>query len=437
VTAGRSRLSSRHRVLLLAASLALPVAPAAGQATPPVQPAPAPTSQTDADDATRLVFTNGRPTLRIGTFADIQLRGRLETTSRRPDSDVGLDATGLQWRTRRLQVEGTVLRRIEFEVSREFGDSEEPERDAFVNLRLSRPLEVQAGRFKVPFGRDTLTGGANLDFVYRSLVGRQISPGRDVGVMAHGRLGRTVSYEAGLFRRDGDNARTVDTHGGNEAHAARVVVAPFASRNGSPLEDLEFGAAIMRSRLDDALGLRGRTVFGDGEFFDRVFVNGRRLRRGVEGFWAAGPVSISGEYVSVSDERLGMGLSGEALPSVHAAGWYLAGTWTVTGERKNGRVNPRRSLFQGGAGAVEVAVRLERLAFDQVSHPGTRFDAPLTEKLAPNGERVLTLGTAWYPNRYAKVLGNLVFEVVDDPSRSPAPRDGRFTSAVLLLQFAL
>jgi phosphate-selective porin len=380
---------------------------------------------------------DGRPTLRIGSFAEITLRGRLETTSRRPDADEGLEATRMQWRTRRLQVEGTVFRRIEFEVSREFGDTEEPERDTFVNLRLTRPLEVQAGRFKVPFGRDTLTGGANLDFVYRSLLGRQVSPGRDVGVMAHGRLRQVVSYEAGYFRRDGDNSRAADAQGGRDALAARVVFSPFASRNDSPLEDFEIGAAIVGSQLDDVVGLRGRTVFGEGEFFDRVFVNGRRLRRGIEGGWASGPVSISGEYVTVSDERAGMGLSGEALPSVHAAGWYLAGTWTLTGERKNGRVNPRRNLFQGGAGAVQLAARLERLAFDAVSHPGTRFDAPRADTLAPNAERVVTLGAAWFLNRYAAIHGNLVFEAVDDPGRSPEPREGRFTSAVLLLQFAL
>jgi phosphate-selective porin len=380
---------------------------------------------------------DGRPTLHLGSVAEITLRGRVETTSRRPDADEGLDATGMRWRTRRLQVEGTVFTRIEFELSREFGDTDEPERDAFVNLRVSRPFEVQAGRFKVPFGRDALTGGANLDFVYRSLLGRQISPGRDVGVMAHGRLGRVVAYEGGYFRRDGDNGRTAGAQGGHDALATRVVLSPFAARNNSPLETLEIGAALVSSGLDDVLGLRGRTVFGEGEFFDRVFVNGRRLRRGIEGGWASGPVSVSGEYVTVSDERLGMGLTGEALPSVHAAGWYLAGTWTLTGERKRGRVNPRRPLFQGGAGAVQVAARLERLAFDASSHPGTRNDAPRPGNLAANAERAITLGAAWHLHRYVAIQGNLVFEKVDDPGRSPEPREGRFTSAVLLLQFVL
>ena len=96
----------------------------------------------------------------------------------------GVDA---DWRRRRVQVEGS-YKRLEYEVSHEFGDPQEPERDAYVNMRFSRPFELQAGRFKMPFGRDALASGANIDFVHRSLLGRQLAPGRDLGVMAHGRL---------------------------------------------------------------------------------------------------------------------------------------------------------------------------------------------------------------------------------------------------------
>jgi phosphate-selective porin len=133
-----------------------------------------------------------------------------------------------------------------------------------------------------------------------------------------------------------------------------------------------------------------------------------------------------------------MGLTGEALPSVTASGWYLAGTWAVTGETKNGRLVPARNLFRGGYGAVELAGRLERMAFDATTHPGTVANAPRAENLAANGERVFTLGAAWYLDRHFKVQGNLVFEKVDDPSRSPSPRTGgRFPSGVLLVQFVM
>ena len=43
-------------------------------------------------------------------------------------------------------------------------------------------LELKTGRFKVPFGREELIGGTNLDFVRRSLIAKYLAPGRDTGV---------------------------------------------------------------------------------------------------------------------------------------------------------------------------------------------------------------------------------------------------------------
>jgi len=130
------------------------------------------------------------------------------------------------------------------------------------------------------------------------------------------------------------------------------VVTPLAASGGA-LAGLQFGAALVTSQLDDQLGLRGRTVFGEGVFFDRVFVNGQRLRRGLEAAWGLGPVSLTWEHMKVSDQRTGMGAGDGDLPDVAATGWYVAGTWVLTGESKDGRVDPERSLFGDGYGALE------------------------------------------------------------------------------------
>lgn len=192
----------------------------------------------------------------------------------------------------------------------------------------------------------------------------------------------------------------------------------------------------MASNLDNQLGLRGRTVFDQSVFFDRVFVEGRRLRRGLEAAWAHGPVSLAWEHMTVTDQRLAMGTDGGALPNVRATGWYLAGTWTITGERKDGRVDPRRNLFDGGYGALELTARVERLGF------GAPADATIADPLAiipaANADRAATVGLAWYLNRFVKINGNAVFESVHDPQRSPAPEnDGRFPTAVVQFQVVL
>lgn len=414
--------------------------PVRAQAVSPAQ-GTAPAGQTAAPPAPSGIEYrwDNRPELQLGRYGEVAFRARLDSTLRTRDADMGRDEADLDWGSRRVQIEGTLFQRFEFEWSHEFGDPDEPERDAFVNYRYRRALEIQGGRFKVPFGRDALQSRTNLDFAYRSLAGRQISPGRDVGLMAHGQLfGPVLSYEAGYFTHDGDNMRSGGSEGGAHAVGGRVMVSPFEANDASVWEHLEFGVALLASRVDDRLGLRGRTVFRDGEFFERVFVNGRRLRRGVEGGWRRGPYAVSGEVMAASDARDGMGLTGEALPSVTVTGWYLAGSWTVTGETKNGRITPERPLFRGGYGAVEVAARLERMTFSDAPHPGSAANAPRLDTLLGNGERVLTLGGSWYLDRHFRVIGNLVFERVDDPARSPSPRtDGRFPSGVMLVQFVM
>ena len=378
---------------------------------------------------------NGRPTLEL-PFGEIVFRGRLAGTVQSPSRDRARSRPDAGWQTRRLQVEGTLFKKVEFELSREFGDAIEPERDAFANVRFDRAFELRAGQFKMPFGHDALTGGANLDFVYRSLIGRQIAPGRDLGVMAHGRLKRRLTYQAGVFQGDGDNGRTSQTRGGRHAWAGRLLLAPFATSPTPALAALQIGGALVTSELADSLGLRGRTVFGEGVFFDRVFVNGRRLRRGIEASWAHGPASLSGEYMTVSDDRLGMGPAGEELPGITASGWYVAGTWVLTGERKDGRVNPENSLFGDGYGALELVARVERLSFASAGAPAAPL-SPLVLIPAPNADHVTTVGLAWYLNRHLKINASAVFESISDPERSPVAHDGRIPTAVVQFQAVL
>lgn len=386
------------------------------------------------------------PTVNIGDNVSLTFSARIESDVRTATPAIGLAAADFGWEDRRVGVEGTAFKRFTFELSRELSEDFDPSpdgesawKDAYVGARVTRALTIDAGRFKLPFGREALTGETNLDFVYRSLAARVLSPGRDTGVMGEGRvLDRAIEYQLGYFTRDGEYARTSETDGGASAIAGRIVVAPLASHADSPFAPLTVGVAVMNSRLDDRLGLRGRTVLGDGIFFDRVYVNGRRQRTGFEAAWANGPVSLSTEVISVSDQRKGMGFSESDLPDVRAASWYVAGTWALTGERKRGRIEPERDLLRGGFGAVELAVRLETLTFDSVDYPGSQFGFPSDGKLLGNADRVLTLGVNWYLNHYFKVQANVINEAVADAVRSPSTSpDGRFTSTVVRIQFRL
>jgi phosphate-selective porin len=397
-------------------------------------------------DAKRSPGKRKHPGVSIGDVLTVDFTGRLEGDLRQATPALGLDTPEPAWQDRRVGVKGTAFKRISFEVSRELGQDLETAsglsektawRDVDARARLTKALSLQAGRFKLPFGHEEATGETDLDFIYRSMASRVLAPGRDAGVVVDGTLGRRrVEYAVGYFTRDGDNGRTSQTEGGRGAAVGRITMSPFASFRA--LTPLTLGLSVSRSHLDDELGLRGRTVLGDGIFFDRSYVNGARQRIGLDASWARGPASASGEYIADTDERRDMGFSADVVPSIRASGWYVAGTWALTGERKHGRLEPHRDFLEGGPGALELVGRYEALRFEDASYPGTGFGFPASASLSANSDRAATAGLNWYLNRYVKAQGDVIFETIADPARSPAPSThGRFTSAVVRVQFRL
>ena len=385
------------------------------------------------------------PSLRAGEFR-VDLRVRLHFDLRALESEPEVAPDDFVFRRARVALEGRLFDDLEYEVDTDLRDTERPWRDVLLNYRRFEAAEIQGGKFKVPFNLDQLTSVFSNNFVARSLIGSQIAPGRDRGVMVHGRLaGGKVNYQTGWFQRDGDNVRFSEDLVQNEFEeppvdgsvAGRVEILPWEQTRGA-LRSLQIGTNVTSGEVDDGLfGMRGRTV-GGFVFFDPVYVSGRRIRLGVDGRWTPGPFSVQAEYNRLTDKRNGQGLGDVDLPDVIAQGWYLAGTWALTGERKAGGLEPRRPVFRGGAGAVEVAARIEEMRFSSADSAGEEpFTNPRAANILQNRDRVLTLGVNWYLNRFGRVIFNAVRETIQDPLRSPLSDRTRFWSGVLRLQFVM
>ncbi len=369
----------------------------------------------------------------------------------------------------RVGIEGRFLKHFEYEVEREireevsrgdFDNPKHPWRDVYVNFRYFRKLQIRAGKFKLPFGMDQLTGPTKLDFIFRSRIGDQLTPGRDIGIVAHGRFfERGLNYEAGLFKQDGENARAKGIREGAEKVPIKLEVPTgqrtFAGRlTGTPLrlvrvpailKDLELGGAFVSTTVppgigpDGAKGLRGRTVAKE-TFFPHLFTHGQRLRLGAEMNWSPGPFSVKGEFIHAQDERRGQSTRGNNLPDLISRGWYLTGTWAVTGENKAGGIEPRRDFLWGhGAGAVELAVRYEALRFGSSEHPGLPSRATRAANILGNSDRVWTFGVNWYWNRFVKIQFNGIREMLEDThqGRSPIAGRGLYWMRIVRLQFVM
>ena len=123
-------------------------------------------------------------------------------------------------------------------------------RDVYGNWRYFRRVQIRAGQFKIPFGMDQLH---HPEFINRSLIGNYLAPGRDLGIMAHGKLfDSRLAYQAGIFVHDGWKAHTKDhEYSGERTFAGRVVAPPlrFSARAGIP-QNIQVSGTRRRRRPD-------------------------------------------------------------------------------------------------------------------------------------------------------------------------------------------
>ena len=379
-----------------------------------------------SDQPPSIAMTWGdRPSIHFGTAARIDLRLNLQVDAR--ESDAALTPGGsVAWARKRVGVDGVVARVLGFQVEGEI-DEPSPWRDVYVNYQQFDAVQLQAGQFKLPFSREQTTSAAKLDFVYRSRVAALLAPGRDRGVMVHGRvIADRLSYEAGTFTRDGDNARHPGPErvAGGRTIAARVTARPFRSAH-SAWRTVEAGVAGTWSDIAEGFpGFQGETQFGEDFYEAELWVQGSLRRRGVEFRWRPGPFSLTSEYIRLAIERRAQGVEGTDLSPFVADGWYVSGTWTITGETKT-----------GAFGAVEAAVRVEALGFSSEGTGEPASASPRAEVVLGRRLEALTIGMNWHPMRWLKVQVNAIREVVTE-SGEAALLQRPLWSQVLRLQFA-
>jgi phosphate-selective porin OprO/OprP len=397
------------------------------------------------------------PSIRFGKTLRLDFEAKFQNDARSSydGAETNADLSTWELHRSRIGVLGTAFKHVDFEIERELQEKELSEKDillgltpapqwkdVYVSVDYLKNVQIQGGKFKVPFGLDTTTGVTHNDFVYRSLGSIYLTPSRDVGLMAHGRFFKHgLNYWTGVFRHDGDNARSKKIQGGDGTFAARVTGLPLRRVSPEWLDGFALGTSFAVSKVsDDSFrpnGLRGRTVVTQDTFYEPVYVKGRRIRWAADLDWTIRAGSMRAEYTHVRDQRLSQGFGDEALPDGRYRAWYVSGTWLLTGEPKTRPVKAAEDFLQGGWGAVELAARMERAWFDSVDRSDEPFANPRAFTILSTGDKVLTLGVNWTLNRFVKVQVNAIREQVEDPGRNPVPNGAAFWSRVLRLQLVL
>ncbi len=382
------------------------------------------------------------PSLHFGKGSHLDFRARFAADKADSEASTAdpLETSTIDLGKKRLGVSGEIRNAVEFQIEAELTDTD-PWRDVYGDFKYYDVARLRGGKFKIPFSLDENTGASHLDFMFRSLAATHLAPGRDQGVMVHGRVWKKViGYEGGVFRHDGKNARTNNPARvfGGQTTAGRVTFEPLRNRKDA-IGDLSLGVAFTRSDVPEGIsGIRGQTVlqqnfFSSGDFI----VNGSRKRTGIEMAFLPGPASIKAEWMRAETERRGESVEDTDLSPLIGEGWYVSGTVALTGEKKSRVQRPKKPFLQGGYGAVEVGARVESLKFKSGSGGEPPSTSPRADVILGNGNQVTTLGVNWYVNRFFKIQANLIREKLDDPLQGPLPSKASFTTKAVRPQFSL
>jgi phosphate-selective porin len=384
------------------------------------------------------------PSVHLAKGTHIDFRARVQQDVTRSDAstaDAGEFAT-VDLGKRVIGVSGEIANALEFQVERNLQGTD-PWRDVYAEFKYFDVARVRGGKFKIPFSLDENTSARNRDFIYRSLAATHLSPGRDRGVMVSGRVyKKLIEYEAGVFEHDGRNARTKnpDKVFGGQTKAGRVTFHPLRNTKGT-IGDVSVGAAFTQSDVPEGIsGLRGQTVLEQNFFTgSKYFVNGPRRRTGFEFQARPGPASIKAEWMRVETERRGESVEDTDLSSIIGEGWYVSGSYAITGERKaDGLDKPKKALFPGfGPGAIEIAARVEKLAFKSGASGEQGSTSPRADVILGNANQVTTFGVNWYVNHWVKIQANIIREKLDDPSQGPLPSKASFSTKAIRFIFSL
>ena len=396
-----------------------------------------------AQDRRGLVWDD-RPKFVFGEDVTLEIRAKLQLDWRRFDPEIDEDT--YDFRTARVGLKGDLTRHFDYEIERaidrdgDLGDW----KDVYLNWSTFDVLRVKAGRFKMPFGLEQNTGATDVDFAYRTLASSTIAPARDRGVMVYGQLGR-LGYEIGVFDDDGDNGELKEPQFVEAGEDLKDVGPSVAARltgdlfRALPMPDklksANFGVAYTNASVPEGLNsLRGQSVWSTEDFFEPVYVKGRRQRFGAQFDWTPGPTGLKAEWMRSREQRMGQSNRNADLSDFVGTGWYVSGTWFVTGEDKDHHVNPRHPILQGGLGAIELGARYDQLEFSSAAKTGPAFTSPRADRLLANSDQVWTFGVNWMLNRWVRVITNAIHEEFADAARSPEPGTASFWSGLLRLQ---
>ena len=376
-------------------------------------------AESPASDAAAFAFEKGRPTLTSddGVFS-LQFRTLLQfdaadynATGSGPDLESGQNLRRLY-----LGIQGNAFGDLRYVLTGDFGSSNGMTntgriQSAYLEYQGFAPFALRAGAYPTPVGLEDSTSAGDTPFleraapsdVLRNMAGGDGREGISL-LYAGDRLYAALSYSAGKISDPGI-AKS------QQAAVARFAQVTYAAPD---LKVIVAGDATYLFQTAEPAGGGQQSIGFSASPEITVDRNGVKLVS--TGRLAADSALAWGLEAGATWRNLFAqgGYFGYAahetafLPHANFAGWYLEGSWVLTGEarqylRASGTFaapKPAHSVDSGGGwGALELAARYSELDLNDT--PG-RAGALPAGSVRGGEQQIWTAGANWYPNAFLR-----------------------------------
>ncbi|APO94431.1 OprO/OprP family phosphate-selective porin [Xanthomonas vesicatoria] len=329
--------------------------------------------------------------------AELRVGGRMHVDYAAYRADVRQLDDAFLLRRAKLDVEGKLTDDWSFEAAYDFAavysvtDTGTRKEGAFkegfdgVSLQYDgwKAADLEFGQFKVPFGLEELNSSNNITFIERALVSDAFAPSRRIGVGASRNRQRYTLSAMGF-------GSSIDARDKGHGAAVRATYTPINTGQGGALVHL--GLAVSLEHPSDDVKFNARP---ESRALDVRFLNTGNLdnidridRLGLEAGANAGPASLQAEWMRAAIKR------DHGDPDAQLQGWYVMGSWVLTGQSRQYRHGRFRSVsVQPSAGAWELAARFSHLDLDDGGVRGGEEDN-------------ITLGLNYYLNDRVRIMLN-------------------------------
>jgi phosphate-selective porin OprO/OprP len=312
---------------------------------------------------------------------------------------------GVEWRRARAYAEGRLFRHLDFKLRYDFTAGNPPNlKDAyfsFVNLPIPT-AGFTFGRFKAPLGLDGYTAADDLVFMERSTMSEAFLPSRNTGVMLHGDApNQRFRWHVAALQPEADDISLSNTD--NLGWSARLAWAFTRGKGNQNL--VHVGANYWRRNVSETIQYASRPESHLAPFFvdtgDELFAESSNI--GVlESAVQMKRWTVEGEFTLAQ-------VSKEGDDSLYFYGFYVQASRFLTGEQRPYRTDrgtftrphPKRSLRQGGTGAMELAFRYSRIDLNDRAVSGGILND-------------WSAGFNWYPTYHLKVMFNAILADLKD-----------------------